>query len=64
MGKTFKTNNEDSYKFRSRKKVNEQRKKQRQHKRRNENEQLRSEPNYKEYLTDDYERFGKNPTGR
>ena len=63
MGKTFRTNNEDSFKFRKRKKVNEQRKKQRQHKRRNENEQIRTEPNYKEFLTDDFERFGRNPTG-
>lgn len=60
MGRTFRSNNEDSYKFRNRKKMTEARKKQRQHKRHKDNEQIRNEGNYKEFYTDDHERFGRN----
>jgi hypothetical protein len=63
MGKTFRSNNEDSYKFRNRKKQNEERKKQRQVKRHKENEQLRNEKNYGEFLTDNFERFGRDNKG-
>jgi hypothetical protein len=40
--------------------MTEARKKQRQHKRHKDNEQIRNEGNYKEFYTDDHERFGRN----
>ena len=59
MGRTFRTNNEDSFKFRNRKKTIEARKKQRQVKRHKQNEEIRNERNIGEFLTDNFERFGR-----